>query len=482
MRTWQYIKILVCTFVILLCNNIVFAQGEYGYIDVVTSTSSSGALMYVDGNFMSTVPALVRISEGKHIFSFQKDGYISYEQECIIKADRTLCMSINLHGSGKDVTLKTVKYAEIWIDGNYVSKGEWKGFLQYGQHRIESRAPRCEPTILELDYSELSDVYYILQAPSISMGSLSINSSAIGAKVRLDGIVVGNTPLVLKDALTLGTHYVEVEFHDSIIGGEVIVAKDEIVEFVANFPHYELVNIRTTPNNTSVKINGDTFGYTPYETYLKEGSYSLSLNADNYIGITTNIDVYKDNGTFVFNLIRQYIKASCFYVTTEYQFLNMSGIKGSIGGFINNVNIEANVVYSPTSSETIYWSHPEEMTTPYGYQYKPIYCGARFGYGLTYGTRLRITPQLGGGVVSIKGKVVEEGENNPMTTDGYGVVGVIGLRTEFAIAPSISLVATPQYSMPLVKSKLYSQVANVSRIIQGYTLGFNASMGVCFFF
>ena len=121
MRTWQYIKILVCTFVILLCNNIVFAQGEYGYIDVVTSTSSSGALMYVDGNFMSTVPALVRISEGKHIFSFQKDGYISYEQECIIKADRTLCMSINLHGSGKDVTLKTVKYAEIWIDGNYVS-------------------------------------------------------------------------------------------------------------------------------------------------------------------------------------------------------------------------------------------------------------------------------------------------------------------------------------------------------------------------
>ena len=193
-------------------------------------------------------------------------------------------------------------------------------------------------------------------------------------------------------------------------------------------------------------------------------------------------DGNKEKKDFTFKLKRQYLKPSCFYLSGEYQLLGIEGVKGSIGGFIKNVNIEANIVYGLKESEVIYWNIPAEMIEPCGYTYKPLYLGGRVGYGFIIGTRLKITPQVGTGLLMIKGAKVIEGDRDPLANNGYCIPAVLGARVDFVVAPSVALSLTPNYSVAIVNSTLYWQLSEVSKTIKNYASGFALSAGVSFIF
>lgn len=478
-----YSKILLVFIAVLMlsCVNIQAQQGSFGWIDIAATSKSSGAAAYIDGVFVSTIPAKIKAPAGKHVISIKKEHYESFEQTYDITSDKTLCLYINLVSIGRAVKFTTAESAELWIDNTLVSNGSWSGFLAYGKHRIESRAPMCEAKILEIDFTAASKNEYVIPSPKPICGSAYITSSVDGATVKVDGRNVGITPVTLEESLTLGQHFVEVILEGNVVTGTIDVVKDEMTEFVADFSNYVLVEFDAKPKTAHLTIGGEVAGSTPYKLYLKEGDYNISLYAKNYKSLTKDVNINKDS-VYCFKLKRQYVEPSCFYLSGEYQFLGLTGFKGSIGGFINGVNIEANVGISFTNSETIYWNNVEEMTTPYGYQYKPSYFGARLGYGFLVGTRLRVTPQIGGGIVLLRGDVVEEGDKDPLATDGYCATGLIGLRLDFAVAPSIAITVTPNYNLPLVKSTLYSQLFESSKTIKGYVSGGSVSAGVCFFF
>lgn len=465
----------------LSCCVNVMAQDDTGWLDVSSDAVSSGASMYIDGDFVSTIPAKIRVNSGRHTISFSKQNFETFEKVCDIKTDNTLCLIVSLKASGKLVKVSTAEYAEIWLDGKYLCKGSWQGFLKFGNHSFESKIPGYTSTI-DVDFSLDSPENYTIPTPQPEVGSITVTSSVNGAIVKVDGKEYGRTPLTIKDKLTIGKHYIEVRLLDDTISEEIEVLKDSTVEKHYDFPNSRQVRFTSKPSSAQLTIDGLVVGNTPYSAYLSEGEYNISLHAKNHRPVTKSINVSAGQNDFNLKLKRQYIKPSSFYLSGEYQFMGLTGIKGSIGGFIKNVNIEANVVYSLNTTETIYWYIPNTMDAPYGYTYKPIYYGARLGYGFIIGNRLRITPQIGGGVVSITGHVVDEGIENPNATNGYCGVGVAGLRVDFAVAPSVAITLTPSYSLPIMQSGLYSQLIETSTTIKSYVSGFAASAGICFFF
>lgn len=458
------------------------AQEGYGWVDIASDNKSSGASMYVDGEFVTTIPAKVKILSGKHKVVIIKDKYLSFERECDVQADKTFCLSISLKASGDFVEFSTANAAELWIDGKFEKKSSWKGFLTYGKHVIEARMPGCPPSTLDLDFSASSDNKYIIVSPKPLVGTANITSSPSGALVRIDGQEVGTTPIMIRDNLTVGSHYVEMTYKGTILSKEIEIEEGKTTEVAFEFPAYTLVNVETKPTNAQFVVNGEVIGETPLKTHLKEGNYNVSVYAKKHRKLEKSVTISGEETSLDLRLKRQYITPSAFYLSAEYQFMGISGIKGSIGGFIKNVNIEANAVYSFTSSETIYWNNPSTMTTPYGYEYKPLYLGARVGYGFIIGNRLRLTPQIGGGYVSLTGSVVSEGVEDPSATNGYCVSGVVGLRVDFAIAPSVALTLTPNYLIPFSKSGLYEQLSVASKTIKNYASGFAGSAGICIFF
>lgn len=473
--------LLVFIFGLVICSQ-VSSQVSVGWIDVLWALNSGDAGIYVDGQFKANVPAKLKVDTGEHTISIRKKHYIPFDTIVNVAADDIVVLSASLISNAKYFKISTDENAGIWVDGKSVGKGTYFNIIDFGKHIFEARLDGCEPTITELDIDATTEELITLASPSPIYGSLKVTSS-VSSVVKIDGKRVGETPLFLDGTLGVGEHDVEISAPNHFVEKRsVVIKKGEIAEIGVVLREFVDVNIKTKPNKTQISIDGEIVGTTPYSSRLEVGEYDIALHARNYLPISKTITFNKEKKDFTFKLKRQYLKPSCFYLSSEYQLLGIEGVKGSIGGFIKNVNIEANIVYGVKESEVIYWNIPAEMIEPCGYAYKPLYLGGRVGYGFIIGTRLKITPQVGTGLLMIKGTKVIEGDRDPLATNGYCIPAVLGARVDFVVAPSVALSLTPNYSVAIVNSTLYGQLSEVSKTIKNYASGFALSVGISFIF
>ncbi len=85
---------------------------------------------------------------------------------------------------------------EIWVDRYQVGTGQWKGVLEQGFHLITTRKDGQEsvPTYLWID--DDFPIEQKLSVPQTSYGLLNIHSNVTGAKVYVDSLLIGETPLI----------------------------------------------------------------------------------------------------------------------------------------------------------------------------------------------------------------------------------------------------------------------------------------------
>ena len=102
----------------------------------------------------------------------------------------------------------------------------------------------------------------------------------------------------------------------------------------------------------------------------------------------------------------------------------------------------------------------------------------KVGYGLIILSRLRLTPQIGINYLSVTGK-----EDQYETSDHCGTfIFPVSGKLSFAISPSFDLYASAEYMIPFGKSELYSQLANTSTRINGWSSGLRFGIGLGLFF
>lgn len=466
----------------LICPHTAYAQNNIGWIEIKSTPSSIGADIYVDGNFTATVPAKFKATAGKHTISIQRDYYETLDKTLNVNSSQNTCLTVELQRNAKVIKISTQEDAEIWIDGEAVAIGNYSDLISFGDHTFETRLQGCKGHKEQITINAQSAESIALPAPQPIVGSIKITSN-IPASVEIDSQNIGTTPIYIDSDITVGMHLVKISANNhKTIERVVEISEGICTELNEELSELVSVDFKSKPSASLLSINGEIVGTTPHPTQLETGEYNIAVFAKNYVPARKTIKVTSKEKNFEFKLKRQYLKSSGFYISGEYQLLALEGIKGSLGGFIKNVNLEANVIYGLKESEAIYWNSPNEMTEPSGYTYKPLYVGGRLGYGFIVGTRLRITPQVGAGIVMIKGTKVSDGVSDPKTTDGYCIPGLVGARIDFAVAPSVAICVMPNYSFSIMESKLYSQLSPASKTIKGYANGVSASAGLCFFF
>ena len=481
-RTIRFAIFLTFSLGFLICPHTAYAQNNIGWIEIKSTPSSIGADIYVDGNFTATVPAKFKATAGKHTISIQRDYYETLDKTLNVNSSQNTCLTVELQRNAKVIKISTQEDAEIWIDGEAVAIGNYSDLISFGDHTFETRLQGCKGHKEQIIINAQSAESIALPAPQPIVGSIKITSN-IPASVEIDAQNIGTTPIYIDSDITVGMHLVKISANNhKTIERVVDISEGICTELNEELSELVSVDFKSKPSASLLSINGEIVGTTPHPTQLETGEYNIAVFAKNYVPARKTIKVTSKEKNFEFKLKRQYLKSSGFYISGEYQLLALEGIKGSLGGFIKNVNLEANVIYGLKESEAIYWNSPNEMTEPSGYTYKPLYVGGRLGYGFIVGTRLRITPQVGAGIVMIKGTKVSDGVSDPKTTDGYCIPGLVGARIDFAVAPSVAICVMPTYSFSIMESKLYSQLSPASKTIKGYANGVSASAGLCFFF
>lgn len=311
-------------------------------------------------------------------------------------------------------------------------------------------------------------------------GKLSVHVNPYMADVKVDGTPVGDTSLDPKE-LQIGTHEVVVSAKGYRPETRTVtIEEDKTTDISVNLSQVAVYRITSNPTGAYVYINKTPLGTTPCSKELTTGNYHIKATKVGYKDYEKDLALSSSSPNVEISLNKIYNYKTEFYIEANANVGSFLGMGATLGGFIHNINVEASYLYGMGKSESIYWSGNNSM--PVEATYSPNMCiTGKVGYGVAFGTRYRIAPQLGLGFVKLKETMVASSRYNP--ADGANAIsGIIGLRFSAAIMNHFGVSLSPSFSIPVKKSKGFEALSNISSKIKNWGGGFNVKLGIAAFF
>ncbi len=245
-------------------------------------------------------------------------------------------------------------------------------------------------------------------------------------------------------------------------------------------------------NLASMIIGDASFHTNEYWVYMATGPYGAKHLKIKHPQYATLDVVFADYGfstlepqtTYTLIITKPYkeslFKPTRFYIGAEGHWGMMNSVGISLGGYLFNINIELVYHYGIGRSNEIYWNDNSSANggIPYSYKYKPSYMGAKVGYGIDIGKHFCLTPQVGIGLISLRGKEIQKGDNNPNAQKGYAFDLLVGVRMDYLFSKHFGVMLAPEYNLAINKSNLFDRVADVSNQIKNFGTGFNVRVGI----
>lgn len=182
----------------------------FGTLHIV-GTQSDGATLIIDGKVVGTLPLSQspRLSSGVHSVNVVKNKYKPYATTVTISDGQQAVVTPVMQNNFARITFTVDGGAEIWIDNVKYGNGSCQCDLELGTHRVETRKEGCRAWSRTLDVTSTTLTQMTLTSPQPICGTLNVSSSPLMASVFLDGLKVGETPVVLNDVV-IGKHNVEI--------------------------------------------------------------------------------------------------------------------------------------------------------------------------------------------------------------------------------------------------------------------------------
>ena len=250
---------------------------NFGYLEIQDPGNASGAKVLVNNKEVGTVPykSDTKWDCGTYQLLLVKDLYKSHTEEFTIKQGETTVIKPVLESNFAETTLTVEGGADIYIDGIRKGAGRWAGPLKAGTYLVECRKANHRKTQKEI-HVEVDVASTITLDPPIPItGFLSVNSTPVGAQIKIDGKDYGVTPKIIQDLL-IGQHKVEV----SMTNRKPEVREVNIVEGKEETLNVELsstakISFSSTPSGAGVLIDGTLEGSTPFTKEMASGTYDI---------------------------------------------------------------------------------------------------------------------------------------------------------------------------------------------------------------
>ena len=183
-------------------------QPNFGWIKLEGANDFHGAHVYIDNERVGQLPLTTgKLASGTYRVKVLKSLYKPFEQQVAVTDNATTTLNVSLVPNFANITLITDEEGEIWIDGRQRGKGKCTIGLELGEYSVEVKRPSHRIVSDVISISELTDRTILLSSPTPIYGVLDISSSPSRATVLVDGVEVGQTPLIL-DNLLVGSRKV----------------------------------------------------------------------------------------------------------------------------------------------------------------------------------------------------------------------------------------------------------------------------------
>jgi len=250
---------------------------RFGNIQV-TSSPEEGMNIYLDDeNTGKKTPAtLEEISSGEHTIELKSRWYQPQSKKVTVEDEQTTTADFNLNRAFANITVKTHPHADIFIDGEQESRGNWQGRLMEGIYTIKAEKEKYASQSEQLKVTAGQDetVRFDLKGKT---GKADVVTTPMEAEVYLDGERQGTTPLTISDLL-IGEYNLEIEKEGfGSVTETITIQEDETVTVEKQLPDAKEVTISSKISGADVYIDGNHVGETPYKGELGFGSKQVKL-------------------------------------------------------------------------------------------------------------------------------------------------------------------------------------------------------------
>lgn len=257
----------------------------FGYLEV-DSSPERGARVFIDGRPVGVTPfKSEQIASGTYQLQVLKEGFYQQMQTVEITDNQTASLVIDLRGSFSAISLQAANpAAEIWVSGKRYGVGSWTGRLEAGTYSVESRCAGYEPAIQSITVVEGEPQTIQLQPQVPIYGLVKVSTMPVGAVVKLDGVPIGETPLISNKVL-VGQHKIEIAAPGYVPAEySVEVGTAAAVEIGdALRAAFGVVRVATLPAGAEVYIDGRQVGVTPFSSdAFSGGTHSVRIAKAGY--------------------------------------------------------------------------------------------------------------------------------------------------------------------------------------------------------
>lgn len=450
---------------------------NFGYLQIDDSQGIAGAVIYVNNKRIGQIPysSEDKWTAGEYTLQITNgELYKTYNSTFTIKKGETTTLAPRLESNAAETRIRVNADADIYIDKVRRGTREWSGPLKAGNYEVECRMDRHKSVVKTITVvaDEPQDV--LLDTPEPITGMLAVTSKPLDAEIRIDGELVGMTPMTVQN-LIIGQHTVTVGLKNHKTEQRQVTIKEGLTENLSiELSDMAEMTIVSQPSGAELYLNGQQKGKTPYTELMPSGDYELKMLYPKYRDYTGTVHLDSSNPSLLIKMERQYQLPSCFYIQPTFLVGSYMAYGAEVGGYLANINVEGDFLMGATS-QTLYWNYVGGTNNkrPVEESFTSSYYGAKVGYGLCFGNRFRLTPQVGAGCLSVKGK---------QQTNAYAIIASAGARADYALTSFLGVNVTPEVGFGVSESSVFSELSSVSSDIKGWATGFNLKVGVYFCF
>ncbi len=397
-----------------------------------------------------------------------------FEEE--IQAGKTY--SMQLTAEGKVVNLvANVRNAPIYVDGDSAGVSPLEIYLGYGEHEVRAQqGMMIYQGIINITKDGSTRFELPMEDESKKYSDVTVTVPG-NADIYFEGNKVGVGEWTQR--LLGGTYSVEVKkenCENQIVNFLAVAGKPTTVECPAPVPYRGYLSVDISPSTGAKVYDGDTIvAEHRLSKLLNVGEYTFEFRRKGYVPVTKTFHVTRNDETTDTVLMQriQYIRPNSCYGDVAFTYGPMYGVSARLGGFFHNINIELGYTLGLGRSGDVYWYETGAEGSSGIYDNKCTYTMdeimAKAGYQLSFVNRIGLTPRLGYMMQRLRGGLYGNGAMcHDMT---------IGARLVFKPVPYFGIFVEPEYAIPLMVNKLYSDIASQGGFSKG---GFYVSAGMSF--
>lgn len=253
----------------------------FGYLEVIT-TPEQGADVYVNNMKVGTTPYRSdKLSAGVCRVKVVRSMYAPQEREVKIVKGETERVSFNLTETfGEMIICSEDPQAEIVINGEKKGFGSWKGRLLEGFYQLSSYKKNHRNGTKSVEVKSGIDQQIVIPAPIPIYGSININSTIVGAIIKIDGKEVGRTPDVIQNVL-IGEREIEVSKEGCASFKRIVsIEEGKVMNLNVNLSKGKRIQF-LNDTRKAILIDGKDYGVKgSLDIELSYGKHILSITED----------------------------------------------------------------------------------------------------------------------------------------------------------------------------------------------------------